>query len=89
MHIRTALILSALASAITFTGAQAQVSAGVHVGGVGVGVGVGYHDGYYDNDRHWHRWRNHEEMDRYRHEHADAYRDWRHDDRNHRDDDQH
>lgn len=87
MNIRTALVLSAFASAIAFTGAHAQVGAGVHVGPVGVGVGVGYNDGYYDNDHHWHHWRNHADMDRYRHEHADAYHDWRHDDPDHHDED--
>jgi len=36
-------------------------------------VGMAYSDGYYDQNRRWHRWRNHRERDWYRHNHRDSY----------------
>lgn len=81
MRIKTALVMSVLASAITFASAEAAVRAGFDIGN----VAIGYSDGYYDNAHHWHHWRHDADMDKYRQAHADSYHDWRHDDRNHHD----
>jgi hypothetical protein len=48
-------------------------------------VAVGYSDGYYDNDRHWHRWAHRADATHYRAAHADQYHTWRHDDPKHPD----
>lgn len=85
MRIRTALVLSVLASGITLASANAAIHARFDIGN----VSAGYRDGYYDNDHHWHHWRNQRDMARYREAHGDMYHAWRHDDRRHRDDDQH
>jgi|GEM_PF-2138891 len=36
-------------------------------------VQFGYSDGYYDNDRRWHRWRSNSHRNWYRHNHGDSY----------------
>ncbi len=36
-------------------------------------VGIAYTDGYYDQNRRWHRWRNSQERNWYRQNHRDAY----------------
>lgn len=36
-------------------------------------VVFGYSDGYYDQNRRWHRWRNSQEHDWYRQNHSDSY----------------
>ena len=36
-------------------------------------VVFGYSDGYYDRDRRWHRWRNHNERNWYRQHHRTSY----------------
>lgn len=36
-------------------------------------VGFGYSDGYYDNSRRWHRWRNRDERNWYRQNHRNSY----------------
>jgi hypothetical protein len=68
-----------------------SVSAGAGVANAAVGIGfrigdvsVGYSDGYWDSHHRWHRWARHEDMETWRHAHADLYHDWRHDDRDHR-----
>ena len=43
-------------------------------------VQFGYDDGYYDNDRRWHDWRNDDERDRYRQSHNDSYYQMSHSD---------
>ncbi len=48
----------------------------------------GYSDGYYDQNRRWHRWRNSQERRWYQSNHRDAFYNMRHDrdnDRNRRD----
>jgi hypothetical protein len=42
-------------------------------------VAYGYQDGYWDNNRRWHKWRNRHEHDSYRDQYRDNYRDGRHD----------
>ncbi len=44
-----------------------------------VSIAFGFNDGYWDVNHNWHAWRDHEEMDRWRREHAEHYYDWRHD----------
>lgn len=36
-------------------------------------VGIAYSDGYYDQNRRWHRWRNNQERNWYRQNHRDSY----------------
>ena len=36
-------------------------------------VGVAYTDGYYDQNRRWHSWRNNQEHNWYRQNHSDSY----------------
>jgi len=42
-------------------------------------VSLGYRDGYWDNERRWHRWNGDNDYQAYRSEHADRYRDYNHD----------
>jgi hypothetical protein len=56
--------------------------------GIGFNIGnvsVGFNDGYWDNSHHWHRWAHRGDMERFRDTHRENYHEWRHDDRNHRD----
>lgn len=41
-------------------------------------VAFAYRDGYWDNDRRWHKWRNSREHRDYRDQHRDNYRDGNH-----------
>lgn len=82
MNFRTAAILTVLGSALAVSSANAAVTVRFDVGN----VARGYSDGYYDNDRHWHRWRHHADLEAYRAAHADMYHEWRHNDRRHHDD---
>jgi hypothetical protein len=42
-------------------------------------VSMGYRDGYWDNERRWHRWNNDGDTRMYRFQHANTYRDYNHD----------
>ncbi len=60
------------------------VGFGAQIGDVGVSfnfgeVAFGYQDGYWDRGRHWHNWRNEDEMRNYRNSSGNKYYDWRHD----------
>jgi hypothetical protein len=59
--------------------ANAAVGIGFNLGN----VSVGFSDGYWDNSHHWHRWAHHGDAERFRHDHAAMYHEWRHDDRHH------
>ena len=41
-------------------------------------VAYGYQDGYWDNDRQWHRWNNRGDHDNYRRQYGDNYRHGNH-----------
>jgi hypothetical protein len=41
-------------------------------------VAFAYQDGYWDNDRRWHKWRNSREHRDYRDQHRDNYRNGNH-----------
>ena len=81
MKFKTAAILAVLGSALAVSSAPAAVTVRFDLGH----VAMGYSDGYYDNDHRWHRWRRHADLDAFRTAHADMYREWRHNDRRHRD----
>lgn len=60
------------------------VGIGAQIGEVGVSfnlgdVAFGYQDGYWDRGRHWHNWRNDDEMRSYRNSSGNKYYDWKHD----------
>ena len=82
MKFKTAAILAVLGSALAVSSAHAAVTVRFDMGN----VKMGYTDGYYDNDHRWHRWRRHADLDAWRQAHADAYHEWRHNDRRHRED---
>ena len=42
-------------------------------------VSLGYRDGYWDNERRWHRWNNDGDYRSYRDQHSSTYRDYNHD----------
>jgi len=42
-------------------------------------VSMGYRDGYWDNERRWHRWNNDGDYRTYRYQHGSTYRDYNHD----------
>jgi len=83
MSFKTTAILTLLCSALAVSSAHA--APGFDPGN----VARAYADGYYDNDRHWHRWRHHGDRDQFRSAHADMYHEWRHNDRHHHDEDEH
>jgi hypothetical protein len=41
-------------------------------------VAFGYQDGYWDNNRRWHKWNNRGDHDNYRAQHGDKYRNGNH-----------
>jgi hypothetical protein len=41
-------------------------------------IALGYRDGYWDRDRHWHEWRNHEDAEWYRNHSAEHFYDREH-----------
>jgi hypothetical protein len=78
--------LAAATLAMTPPASADGVGVGIHIGGLGLGVGVGatdaeygYRDGYWDRGRHWHTWRDEQEMREYRRAHSDEYYDYDHD----------
>ena len=73
-----ALIAGSLLAGPLFAGAPAQ-AADVSVGVALPGIAFGYTDGYWDRDRQWHAWRNHEEMERWRAANHEHYYAWKHD----------
>jgi hypothetical protein len=79
--VKTLLASTLLLGAVTATAGVANAAVGV---GFNIGdVSVGFNDGYWDNHHRFHRWARHEDMEAWRHAHADAYHDWRHDDKHH------
>ncbi len=83
--LRIAAIASALAGAALTTACivddgphryrnQADVGVSVDFGH----VAYGYRDGYWDNQRQWHRWRHQDEARRYRQAPNKTYHDWDH-----------
>ena len=46
-------------------------------------VAMGFSDGYYDNNRKWHKWHNKREAREYRTRFSDRYREARHHDADH------
>ena len=46
-------------------------------------VAMGFSDGYYDNNRHWHKWHNKREAREWKARFGDRYRDARHHDADH------
>ena len=77
-----AAVVLALSSGAAVTGAAPAQAAGVTFDFGNVAVGL--NDGYYDHDRHFHRWSSREAA-RWRREHYNQYYGWRHDDRRYRD----
>lgn len=78
-----AIVLGLAGATVAITGSASAQGIGV---GIGVGVGdnygnvaYGYRDGYWDHNHHWNRWRNQDEMTRYRAVQGNHYNDWRHD----------
>lgn len=82
MKLKTAAIFAIAGSILAVSAAHAAVTVGFDIGN----VAIGYSDGYYDANHHWHRWRHHADLDKFRAAHADQYHEWRHNDRNHHDD---
>jgi hypothetical protein len=72
-----ALVAGSLLAGSLLVGAPAQ-AAEVSVGVALPGVAFGYTDGYWDRDRQWHAWRNHEEMERWRAENREHFHEWHH-----------
>jgi hypothetical protein len=75
---KIALVAAVLGGSILATALPARadnVTVGVGPGG----IAFGYNDGYWDRDRHWHAWRNHEEAEHWRAENRSHYYDWKHD----------
>ncbi len=78
MFLALALTGGSLAVALPAVAAGASV-----VGGIG-GIAFGYSDGYWDQDHHWHKWRNQPQATEFRREHHVYFYDHRHDaDRDH------
>ena len=59
--------------------ATPTVAADVAVGVSPGGIAFGYQDGYWDRQRNWHAWRNHDEHERWRTANREHYYDRRHD----------
>ena len=72
------LLAGSLLAGSLLAGAPAQ-AADVQVGVALPGIAFGYSDGYWDRERHWHAWRNHEEMERWRAENREHFHEWHHD----------
>jgi hypothetical protein len=74
-----AILVAAAIVGGSLTGAPAMadnVAVGVSPGG----IAFGYNDGYWDRDRNWHGWKNHEEAEHFRAENREHYFDRKHDD---------
>jgi hypothetical protein len=77
-----AIIAIGLAGATLAMAGPANAQVGVQVGPISVGFGdiaYGYQDGYWDSGRHWHTWRNDQEMNDYRNYKGNHYNDYKHD----------
>ena len=70
----TALALAGGAFAIAPPASADHVTVGISV----PTIAFGYSDGYWDRERHWHRWRNHEEAEHFRAENREHYYEWKH-----------
>jgi hypothetical protein len=80
--------LCALGMMATATPAAARTTGGISFSFSLGNVVFGYSDGYYDQNRRWHRWKNSRERRAYQSSHSDSYYNLRHDrdhDRNRRD----
>lgn len=80
--------LCAFGLTATVTPAAARTTGGITFS-ISLGnVAIGYSDGYYDQNRRWHRWRNTQERRWYQSNHRDSFYNLRHTrdrDRNRRD----
>ena len=76
------IILAAMAISTIAIAANAPVASAATIGFNIGGVALGYSDGYWDQGHRWHHWRR-GELERFRHERANDYHGWRHDDRRH------
>jgi len=81
-------IIVALAVVGSLTGASMAVMSPAFADGFNFSfntgnVAMGFSDGYYDNNRHWHKWRNAREAREYRTRFSDHYRAARHHDADH------
>ena len=76
------IICAALLAGVTALAVAPSANAAVGISFDFGNVGMAYNDGYYDNAHHWHHWRA-GERDRYRHDHADHYNNWGHNDHHH------
>jgi len=66
-----ALLVAGLTATAVPAEARAQTNFSITLGN----AQFGYHDGYYDNNRRWHRWRHNDERNWYRQNHRDSYYD--------------
>jgi hypothetical protein len=77
--INTAFIAFVLGGAtLAASGVPARAD-NVTVGVVPGGIAFGYSDGYWDRERHWHDWRDHQEAERFRAADRAHYYERRHD----------
>jgi len=75
---RIALVGGSLAVGLPAVAANSRVEAGR------AGIAFGYSDGYWDQNHHWHKWRDQRQAAEFRKEHRDHYYTRKHDaDRNH------
>lgn len=75
--------LSGAILALGFAGASMAVTSPASAGiGISFDVGnvaFGYQDGYWDQNHHWHHWRNRHEARMYRNSAGNHYSNYRHD----------
>lgn len=70
--------------ALGLVGATLSTAGTASAEDIGVSINLGnvafaYRDGYWDQDRHWHPWRNKHEARDYRARQHNEYHDWNHD----------
>ena len=64
-----ALLVAGLTATAVPAEARAQTNFSITLGN----VQFGYHDGYYDNNRRWHRWQNNRQRTWYQQHHGRSY----------------
>jgi hypothetical protein len=79
--IGAAIVCGAMGMAVLAATPQASAQMGISLNFGD--VGIAYQDGYWDQQHHWHAWRNNNDWTAYRSAHPENYHDWKHDDKNH------
>ncbi|HXS40858.1 MAG TPA: hypothetical protein VN766_11785 [Stellaceae bacterium] len=71
--IKAAMLSFALAGGVLALGAPANAEKHSVTIAVQPPIAFGYNDGYWDQDHHWHGWRDRDEAARWRSEHRDHF----------------